>query len=701
MKQLLIAITLVLLAIATMPIAAQTGQQTFQQALVAEQAKGDLEEAIRLYQRAAREAGADRALAARALLAAARCYEKLGQTGAVKLYEEITRLYADQREQAAAARERLAALTTSTGERFPGMVVGQLTVPTYSGPYMQLAGNELVYVDRRTEARLMAADRFGRSERVLVELPARQRILSFSVAPNNRDIAAAIGDLRRGSVVRFCVTSVKGGGCRTVLEQAVFCCSTPQAVRGWSPDGRRFLAMIREQNDRVLVSVSASDGSVQRLANLGPAEGPGFALNYLKSARYSPDGKYVAWTHEGPREDRARDGKVHVVMADGSGEGTLVDYPGPNNFNKFLEWTADGRQIVFLSNRDGQQALFVQPVSNGKTAGPARRVTNVPGRVYYSSMLADGTLLYSTFDVHEAIYTTRIDSSTGAFVGSAEPLSRRPTKNRLGAWSPDGKQYAYVGLIGEIADGQPILVVGQMDSGQERLLPFTLEQPGGPLAWLAWVGRSLYLARVRSIDRIDVETGAKTPLIAAFPPGRQIQRLSTAVNDPALLVDFTDGVPITRAGVLRVDIETGQTTEVAVKDGARSLVLTSDGSQAASLEGANSISVKRLGGEWKPIANLTGESIVMDLQWMPDGKALQVVRAGVEDVSSRHVVLRIPLEGGPAQKLGEAPAMGPLLDVQPHPNGDRVMFRTAIFQRDFWSVRNYALPAVAPSTVKR
>ena len=88
----------------------QNGPDYYQQALVQEQAAGNLEAAIRLYQDAARYAGNDRALAAQAMLAAARCYEKLGQAMARSLYEEIARTYADQPEEAKQARDRAQAL---------------------------------------------------------------------------------------------------------------------------------------------------------------------------------------------------------------------------------------------------------------------------------------------------------------------------------------------------------------------------------------------------------------------------------------------------------------------------------------------------------------------------------------------------------------------------------------------------------------
>src|SRR5262245_9893107 len=88
----------------------QNGSEFYQQALVQDRAAGNLEAAIQPYQDAARYAGNDRTLAAQAMLGAARCYEKLGQAKARELYEEIARMYADQPQQAAQARDRAHAL---------------------------------------------------------------------------------------------------------------------------------------------------------------------------------------------------------------------------------------------------------------------------------------------------------------------------------------------------------------------------------------------------------------------------------------------------------------------------------------------------------------------------------------------------------------------------------------------------------------
>src|ERR1700722_1478303 len=91
-------------------LGADTGAELFQKAVTQERAAGNLEEAIKLYQRVATEFASDRALAAKALVQEARCYEKLGQDKATKLYEQVAHDYRDQAEPAARANSRLIVL---------------------------------------------------------------------------------------------------------------------------------------------------------------------------------------------------------------------------------------------------------------------------------------------------------------------------------------------------------------------------------------------------------------------------------------------------------------------------------------------------------------------------------------------------------------------------------------------------------------
>lgn len=94
-------------------VSAQSAPDLMQQALELERGRGDLDAAIRLYQRVLKEFSADRPMSAMALLQLARAQELRGQDQARKSYEELLAKYPDQTEVVARARSRLSAMVPS------------------------------------------------------------------------------------------------------------------------------------------------------------------------------------------------------------------------------------------------------------------------------------------------------------------------------------------------------------------------------------------------------------------------------------------------------------------------------------------------------------------------------------------------------------------------------------------------------------
>src|SRR5262245_65578174 len=77
---------------------------TIQKAIRKETIEGDLKGAIELYRQAVRQAGKDRAIAAKALVHIGECFEKLGDAEARKAFEQVVRDYEIGR---ASCRERV------------------------------------------------------------------------------------------------------------------------------------------------------------------------------------------------------------------------------------------------------------------------------------------------------------------------------------------------------------------------------------------------------------------------------------------------------------------------------------------------------------------------------------------------------------------------------------------------------------------
>lgn len=113
MKRTAIAVMMVTVAsVALSPAAGDDRKASvlLQAAKAKEAIEGDLKGAIALYQQAADEAGANRSLAARALLGSGQAYQKLGGAEADAVFARIVRDFTDQKDVVAAARAGLAAL---------------------------------------------------------------------------------------------------------------------------------------------------------------------------------------------------------------------------------------------------------------------------------------------------------------------------------------------------------------------------------------------------------------------------------------------------------------------------------------------------------------------------------------------------------------------------------------------------------------
>src|SRR5688572_19165414 len=89
---------------------AATAASLLEAATQAELVDGDLDAAIKLYQRVITSSANDRAAIAAGLLGLGRSYEQLGQPKAREIYERLVSQYSDRTKEASAARVRLTKL---------------------------------------------------------------------------------------------------------------------------------------------------------------------------------------------------------------------------------------------------------------------------------------------------------------------------------------------------------------------------------------------------------------------------------------------------------------------------------------------------------------------------------------------------------------------------------------------------------------
>src|SRR5436309_8896745 len=128
-KILMVATVVSLLTLGAGATLAQSGYDLFQKALVKERAVGDVEEALRLYQRIVKEFGGNHVLAAKAELRMGLLYDRLGRKAdAQRTYQAVVIQYSDQTNEARQARSKIVTIAAAR-TRLPALGTRRSTSP--------------------------------------------------------------------------------------------------------------------------------------------------------------------------------------------------------------------------------------------------------------------------------------------------------------------------------------------------------------------------------------------------------------------------------------------------------------------------------------------------------------------------------------------------------------------------------------------
>lgn len=201
----------------------------------------------------------------------------------------------------------------------------------------------------------------------------------------------------------------------------------------------------------------------------------------------SPDGRRIAFARipEPPtQEEGAEQGEGEPVGEEGAVETNQarlpqlfvaeLDFPDEVTQLTFMtgtsltypSWSADGTQIVFASNEDGDEELYAISASGGEV----RRLTNNDAVDTAPKFSPDGSLIVFTSDVDSPgfteIYTLSVEDGTITRLTDDQGNQYSP------AWSPDGTRIAY--LSDKNGDGD----VYVMDANGSRSIQLTPDDNG-------------------------------------------------------------------------------------------------------------------------------------------------------------------------------------------------------------------------------
>jgi Tol biopolymer transport system component len=610
--------------------------------------QGDLKGAITDYERIA--GGSNRALAAQALLRIAAIHTRLGDDEARKVYERLVRQFPDQPDVVRVARARMGG--GGSGVAANGILCADCASVDTT---MSADGRLIAFMDARSRA-IAVRDLTTGQVRLLSTRKQPFGIVATSImSVISRDGKQVAYLDPEDTPRRLQVIGTEAGATpRTVIER-------PAKPLAWSSDGRSVLVLIPPDQQNTTPAfgwVSIADGSMREIktsSDIRPFQ------RAMAQVALSPDGQNIAYVIG---EANGGTTFIHVMRADGS-DSRVVNTIGRN----WAPIWADGKRLLFLSNRSGKNGLWSIGIADGKAVGST---------VEIAADMGDGVITPLGMTNGQYRYVFEQDGTERITIVSVDEGGRKvsgPEEHMLGvgpAWSPDGRylmfQRRQPGFDRGLTRGAPhFIVIRDMVNGTER----TLQSPLGELQPTGWFSDSkAILARIRQPNnvflgayRMDVETGETT---------RLFENQLTDPNSPLMLSRDDKTLYAFRSGVVAKDIATGEEKRILTVEAGRLVpVLSPDGTMWAISRRDNKAQRRYFGitdasgGNLRELYSPPFDMLFEHVGWTPDNKTVLFHQSRAEDRGKPmprstffpndtwpRQVMRLPIAGGAPEYTG-------------------------------------------------
>jgi Tol biopolymer transport system component len=268
------------------------------------------------------------------------------------------------------------------------------------------------------------------------------KYVAFLSAKSLFSVDLYLADSKTGHILRKLTSKVSN----THIDEFNFI----ESAGAWSPDSKRFAFSVFSKGRNRMEVVDVSNGSVlndvsmekaEQFSNLswspngkdivfqGLSEGQGDLYSYNFDTQkvtqltndkysdyqpnYSRDGKKIIFSSDRSTYDQSLEQDIPFNLAEldvATGKVTDIKiFNGANNLNP--QYSADGTQIYFLSNRDGFRNMYRYTLSSGKIEQMTNLFTGICGITEYSPALSisnNDDIVYSYYRAQKyAIYNAK------------------------------------------------------------------------------------------------------------------------------------------------------------------------------------------------------------------------------------------------------------------------------------------------------
>ncbi len=241
---------------------------------------------------------------------------------------------------------------------------------------------------------------------------------------------------------QICIMNADGSGYRRLTTEDDLRHFYPSLA----PDGASVVySQYREDNVYEIYELTLSNGNATRLTD---------RLGTLTAPEISPDGKLIVFMRWTPQSDQDQ---IWIMQRDGSNPHRVFNGTGWDP-----TWSPDGTRILFASDMDGSNQLYVMSLDRpGLT-----KITNLPalrGRSDWSPL--NQVVTYSGDSWRRELYLMNADGSEVHQVGPSGGNSQGPS------FSPDGRWIAFTAYFDHMNDenGCEIYVIRTDGSDLRRL----------------------------------------------------------------------------------------------------------------------------------------------------------------------------------------------------------------------------------------